>query len=269
MRTYCLALLLCFCSIATAAPKADLWGFWQASNADSIESISHSPWQSLLDRYVDAEHPSGITRFDYAAVSEADQQALDAYLLQLQEVDPRAYRKSEQMAYWLNLYNALTVQRVLAAYPVDTILKVDGGFFRRGPWNKKYLTIAGQKLSLNDIEHRILRPIWNDPRIHFAVNCASIGCPNLQPTVYAASELERQLDKAAVDYLTHARGMELVSNELLKLSQIFEWYSDDFGGAESAVLKSLLQYLPSDAAPRLADFSGNIEYQYDWDLNQP
>lgn len=269
MRVYCLALLWCFCSLAAAAPKAELWGFWQVSNETSTKVIDHSLWQSLLDGYLDAEHPSGVSRFDYAAVSEQDKKSLDNYLLQLQAVDPRGYRLVEQKAYWLNLYNALTVQRVLEAYPVDSILKVDGGLFRRGPWNKKYLTIAGQRLSLNDIEHRILRPIWQDPRIHFAVNCASIGCPNLQPKVYLASELERQLDQAAADYLRHPRAVEWVSSGLLQLSKIFEWYGDDFGVNESALLKSLQPYLPAAQAARLAGFQGRIEYRYDWELNQP
>ena len=269
MRGYFCGLLFAFCAAASAAPKAELWSFWQVSNETSTKRIDHSIWQSLLDVYLDAEHPSGVSRFDYASVSDKDKHSLDRYLLELQALDPRVFRLAEQKAYWLNLYNALTVQRVLKAYPVDSILKADGGIFRRGPWNKKYLTIAGQPLSLNDIEHRILRPIWQDSRIHFAVNCASIGCPNLQPEAYLASELERQLEQAAVDYLTHSRGIGWVGDDILKLSKIFDWYSDDFGGDESAVLRSLSSYLPTTQAAKLVGYKGRIEYHYDWSINQP
>lgn len=261
--------LLGFGSLASAAPKAELWPFWQASNEASTATVDHAAWQQILDRYLLVNHPSGISRFDYEAVSKSDVELLDSYLLQLQALDPRNHSKAEQYAYWVNLYNALTVQRVLLAYPVDSILKVDGGIFRRGPWNKKYLTIADQRLSLNDIEHRILRPIWQDPRIHFAVNCASLGCPNLLARAYSAKHMEMQLDEAAREYLGHKRGLSLSSGGVLKLSKIFSWYQSDFGTSEAGVLKTLSAYLPRPLQQKLEGFAGPIEYHYDWALNQP
>ena len=252
-----------------AAPKAELWPFWQAANESNSATINHAPWQQLLDRYLDANHPSGINRFDYAAVSKQDQAKLNSYLAQLQQLDPRAYSKAEQFAYWVNLYNAATVAKVLAAYPVDSILKVDGGLFRRGPWNKKYFSIAGQAVSLNDIEHRILRPIWQDERIHYAVNCASLGCPNLLPTVFQADQLEKQLDQATRDYLQHPRGLIVQPNGELLLSKIFDWYQMDFGADESALLEQLKPQLTSAQRRELERFNGRIRYHYDWSLNQP
>lgn len=252
-----------------AAPKAELWSFWQAANEASSATIDHAAWQQLLDRYLDANHPSGISRFDYAAVGEQDQAKLDSYLERLQQLDPRTYSKPEQFAYWVNLYNAATVAKVLAAYPVDSILKVDGGLFRRGPWNKKYFRIAGQAVSLNDIEHRILRPIWQDERIHYAVNCASLGCPNLQPMAFQADQLEFQLEQAARDYLQHSRGFQLLPNGDLKLSKIFAWYQADFGSDEASLLRRLKPYLRPAQQAALAHFGGQIDYHYDWALNHP
>lgn len=261
--------LLGFGPLANAAPKAELWAYWQTSNEENAAQVDHSPWQQLLDRYLVANHPSGITRFNYAAVSKSDLTLLADYLQQLQAIDPRRYAKAEQFAYWTNLYNALTVQRVLHAYPVDSILKVEGGIFRRGPWHKKHLQIANQRLSLNDIEHRILRPIWQDSRIHYAVNCASLGCPNLQPQVYRAEQIEQQLDQAAKDYLQHDRGVSLLTNGQLRLSKIFTWYQEDFGGSDEKLLETLLPYLSPKQQREVENYSGPIQYHYDWDLNQP
>ena len=126
----------------------------------------------------------GIARIGYGAVSDEDRKSLDAYIAALagHPGSRRALNRAEQQAYWINLYNALTVQVILDHYPVESIRDIDisPGLFADGPWGKKLVTIEGEAVSLDDIEHRILRPIWKDPRIHYAVNCASIGCPNLQ-----------------------------------------------------------------------------------------
>lgn len=143
-----------------------------------------------------------------------------------------------------------------------------GSFFRPGPWNEKLVTIEGQAVSLNDIEHRILRPIWQDPRIHFAVNCASIGCPNLLSEAFTAQNLETLLEKAARDYLAHPRGLDF-GEKSLTLSKIFDWYQVDFGNNESETLKTLSRWLPVGTAERLKAYNGRIKYQYDWALNQP
>lgn len=268
MRALLATLGLCWALALSAAPKADLWPYWQMADRHNAATVDHSQWQRLLDNYLDAEHASGVNRFNYAAVSQADTQALQNYIQTLQSIDPRQLNRNEQKAYWINLYNAHTVQLVLDAYPVKSILKVQGGIFSRGPWNKKTLDIAGQKLSLNDIEHRILRPIWQDSRIHFAVNCASIGCPNLLPQVFTAATTEQLLEQAARQYLAHPRGLALADSSL-RLSKIFDWYQSDFGSNETLMLRSLQRYVAADIAKRLENFSGDIEYHYDWDLNQP
>lgn len=128
--------------------------------------------------------------FRYAEVTKEDKTLLNDYLDQLSKLDPREFNRQEQYAYWVNLYNALTVKLILDNYPVASITKL-GGLFSFGPWDEKVFTVAGQTLTLNDIEHRILRPIWKDPRTHYAVNCASLGCPNLQSQAFTAQNTEQ------------------------------------------------------------------------------
>jgi len=126
----------------------------------------------------------------------------------------------------------------------------------------------GESLSLNDIEHRILRPIWQDPRIHYAVNCASFSCPNLRGTAFTAGNLEAILDQAARSYVNSRRGVALAGGRLT-LSSIYDWYASDFGRNEAEILAHLRQYAKPELASQLAAFKGRINYAYDWSLNEP
>ncbi len=251
---------------ASAAPRAELIDFWLASDERSSRVIDHQAWQDFLDHYLVADD-SGVNLLKYRDVSDADHQALKSYLNTLQAIDPRQYNRAQQMAYWINLYNALTVDIVLDAYPVKSILKIDGSFFSPGPWNKKTLKISNQKLSLNDIEHGILRPIWKDSRIHYAVNCASYSCPNLRATVYTAENVDDQLTLAAKDYINNPRGVAVDGKDLL-LSKIFDWYQIDFGNNERELLNTLANYAAPELAERLRKHDGDIDYDYDWSLNE-
>lgn len=265
MRTLlsaCTALLLLFTSHAFAAPKSDLWPIWDQSNEANAASFDHSRWQQMLDRYLVEKGQHNL--FNYEAVTAADKQALNQYITDLTALDPRNYSKAEQFAYWVNLYNALTVQLILDEYPVKSITKL-GGFLSFGPWDDKVTTIAGQSLTLNDIEHRILRPIWQDPRIHYAVNCASLGCPNLASTAFTAENSEVLLDNAAKQFTNSPKGASINGNTLT-LSSIYDWYGVDFGHNEQAILGAIDQY--RDGEP-LKGWSGKIDYDYDWSLNKP
>ncbi len=131
------------------------------------------------------------------------------YLQSLQGISISGYNRKEQQAYWINLYNALTVDLIISRFPVASIrdINISPGLLARGPWGAKLFTVEGEKLSLDDIEHRILRPIWKDERIHYGVNCASLGCPNLQPAAYTGENTEALLDKGAKEFINHARGV--------------------------------------------------------------
>jgi hypothetical protein len=262
------AIMALCCGLATAAPKAELQAYWDQSDPGNGAAIDHSAWQGLLDRYLDTHHASGVNRFAYAAVSGADRAALDAYLAGLQALDPRRYARPEQEAYWINLYNALTVRQVLAHYPVASIRDIGGSLFSRGPWDDPIARVAGRELSLNDIEHGILRPIWRDPRIHYAVNCASIGCPNLADRAYTRDHLEALLERGAREYVNHPRGADWRDGRM-RVSSLYDWYQDDFGGTETGVVGHLLRYARAGLAERLRGDAGPLAYDYDWSLNKP
>ena len=253
---------------AAAAPEADLWPRWQAHDASSTATIDHGAWAAFLDSYL-VERGDGANLVRYAAVSQADGRKLDAYLDKLAGIQISDYSRPVQFAYWVNLYNALTIDVVLDHYPVDSIRDIDisPGWFSSGPWGADLVTVEGTALSLNDIEHRILRPIWQDPRIHYAVNCASIGCPDLRSDPYTAERLDAQLDAAARAYINDPRGAE-VTGGTLTVSKIYTWYQNDFGDSDAGVIRHLRQYADAQLAARLESLSGIGDSRYDWSLNE-
>ena len=251
-----------------SAPKADLWPRWQKQDTASTEKIDHNAWDAFLKKYLVAPHPSGINRIRYASVAPEDRKALKDYLKSLQSLAISSYKHTEQRAYWINLYNALTVDLVLSRFPVESIrdINISPGLFARGPWGAKLLTIEGEKLSLDDIEHRILRPIWKDNRVHYAVNCASLGCPNLQPAAYTSENTEVLLDKGAREYVNHPRGLG-IKNGKLHVSSVYVWFQEDFGGSAEGLMEHWAKYANKALADALQNYSGGLEHDYDWQLN--
>ena len=252
---------------AAAAPPEPI-PMWNASDESSTATIDHGPWQRLLDAHLQ-EHESGINRFDYGGLkANAEHRGkLSSYLLGLTGLDPRRYSRNEQKAYWINLYNALTVDVIVGRYPVDSIRDIKSGLFTPGPWKLELIAIGGRKLTLDDIEHGILRPIWRDPRIHYAVNCASMGCPNLAPEAYRSDNLERLLEKGARDYVNHPRGMSVQDGDLV-LSSLYEWFKVDFGDTDAGVFAHLRRYCTPDNAEML-EGRDDFDDRYDWALNAP
>ena len=255
-------------SPAQSAPKPDLWPRWEANDARSTTVVDHAAWGAFLQKYLVANHPSGVNRVRYGAVTPEDRRSLEDYVGRLAAVRVAGLNRPEQKAYWINLYNALTVRVILEHYPVKSIRDIRlGGFFSSGPWDAKLVTVEGEKVSLNDIEHRILRPIWRDNRIHFAVNCASVGCPNLAAEPFTAANTERLLDEAARAYVNHPRGVS-VEDGRLTASSIYDWYQADFDGSEEGVLRHFRQYAAPALAASLTSVSGSFRYRYDWGLNE-
>ena len=250
---------------ASAAPKANLWTYWDNADPQSTIQIDHSSWQLLLSIYVH-ENPDRINRVSYKNFSNQHTLLLDSYIQELSAISPTHLKKNSQLAYWINLYNALTVQLVLSHPRKKSIMKMKSSFFSIGPWDDELLTIEGKAVTLNDIEHRILRPIWRDHRLHFALNCASIGCPNLSKTAYTSGNAQALLQKAQSNYLNHPRGLSFVNNKLL-LSSIFKWYQVDFSEDEKGLKAYLAAELPQKAQ-RILSSNDSIAYDYDWDLNE-
>ncbi|MFQ5534990.1 MAG: DUF547 domain-containing protein [Sphingomonadales bacterium] len=254
-------------SIAQAAPRAKLWHRWSAHDPQSSVTVDHGDWNRLLANYV-VRGGDDVNRLEYAAVGEDDRKRLRNYLAMLGRTPVSRLSRDEQFAYWINLYNALTVNLVLDHYPVTSIRKIGGGPFSAGPWGRKIFAVEGVELSLDDIEHRILRPLWRDPRIHYAVNCAAVGCPELAARAYQATQMEEMLESAARRYVNHPRGVAL-ANHRLKVSSIYVWYREDFGGGDSQVIAHLKAYAAPDLARALSDIKRIDSHDYDWSLNDP
>ncbi len=263
----CVPMLYGFSLEALFAPKARLWDVWSTYAEPPVLRVDHSAWDRILERYVRTDE-SGINRFDYGSMTTADREALDSYLGRLQKLRVSGMSRRQQLAYWINLYNAKTVQIVLDHYPVKSIRKINlGGLLKRGPWKAQVLKVEDRKLSLNDIEHRILRPIWKDPRIHYGVNCASIGCPNLQRQSFTADNSEKLLNQGASEYVNHPRGVAFKEDGSLRLSSIYKWFKSDFGDSKAQVIEHLKRFAKPGLKQRLSGARKISDYDYDWSLN--
>ncbi len=253
---------------ALAAPSAEPWPRWERQDTASARVIDQRPWGMILRRYV-RPGSDGVNRFAYRAVTPADRAALEADLQRLAGIPISGYARAEQRAFWINLYNELTVLVILQHQPVESITQINltpGLFSAGGPWDAKLIRVEGEPLSLNDIEHRILRPIWRDPRTHYAVNCASLGCPNLQPEPFTAANMEAMLERAAVQYVNHPRGFQ-VREGSLTVSSIYAWYRADFGGSDARVIEHLRGYAQPEKRATLAGITRISHNVYDWQLN--
>ncbi|MEL6545704.1 MAG: DUF547 domain-containing protein, partial [Myxococcota bacterium] len=212
----------------------------------------------------------GIRRIDYEAALP-ERARLDSYVARLQGTAPLTLNRDEQRAYWINLYNAETIRVILDHYPVESIkdINLEGSGLFGGPWNAPRLKVNGEALSLNNIEHGILRPLWADPRIHYAVNCASLGCPNLAAEAYTAANSETLLEAQARDFVAHPRGVAIDEDGDVRLSNIYLWYRKDFGMSDREVLDHVATYASPERAAQLKAADSIDSYDYDWRLNNP
>ena len=265
-----MALFAAIILLAAPVRAEEAWEEWTAFEETSQMSVDHGPWAKLLKKYVKSRK-KGPNLVDYAGLkaNEADKAALDAYVAALEGVTVSELNRDEQYSYWANLYNALTVKVVTEHYPVKSIkdIGISPGFFSSGPWKAKLLTIEGRKVSLDDIEHRILRPIWKDPRTHYVLNCASIGCPDLPVKPLDPAKLDAQLDAAAKAYIGAERGARFEEGRLI-LSSIYDWYGSDFGGKPAAIIAHLKEFAPAALKAKLEETRRIYDYEYDWSLNE-
>lgn len=233
------------------------------SVVEQTQPAQHAAWTVLLSKYV-SDSADGVNRFDYGGLKEhaADSAALDAYINSFASMKISQLPRDEQYVAWVNLYNAVTVQYIRDRYPTKTI---KNSLF--GPWKKIFTTAEGREISLNDIEHEVLRKDWSEPRTHYAVNCASFGCPNLKPTAWETATLEEDLDAAARAYINHPRGVTIRKDGALQVSTIYKWFKKDFGTKEAKVIEHLLQYAEPELAEKINARPDIKSYKYDWSLN--
>jgi hypothetical protein len=204
---------------------------------------------------------------DYAGLKRDGLGDLKRYLRRLQAVDPAKLSRDEQFAFWTNLYNAKTVEIIIGHYPVNSIRDIrPTNALIPGPWRAKVLKVTGASLSLDDIEHAIMRPIWRDPRIHYVVNCAAVSCPNLADRAYTASALEGMLENAAMAYINSPYGIRFNGSKAV-VSSLYDWYSSDFGGSAPRILAHIRKYAGPALADKIAGVTQIAGYEYDWALN--
>lgn len=237
------ALLLCCLALCLAAPV----------------SADDAVYAELLGAYVHA----GVV--DYAGL-KADEARLDAYLAELSHTDTAALDLESRKAFYINAYNAWTLKLILTAWPGVKSIKELGGLFS-GPWSRELVRIEGKVLTLDEVEHGILRkPPFTDPRIHFAVNCASRSCPPLRPEPYAGDRLDAQLEDATESFI-NAPGNTVVDGDLVWVSRIFDWYGEDFGDAPLDFVRRHARGELMEKLDALGDRARVRFLDYDWSLN--
>jgi len=227
----------------------------------SSKPISHEIWDALVQQHVNAD--DGLV--DYKGFIQ-DSTRLNEYLELLSNHHPndKHWNRDERLAYWINAYNAFTVKLIVDHYPVESIKDIKNGIpFVNTVWDIKFIEIEGEEYDLNNIEHGIIRPRFEEPRIHFAVNCASISCPKLRNRAYTADKLDAQLTQQARDFLSDESKNQLSSNQV-KLSKIFTWYGGDFKKDGQTIIDYINQYASTEV-----NKGAEIEYMdYNWALNE-
>ena len=229
-----------------------------AASGWSKATVDHSLYGELLNKYV----KNGVV--DYQGFKN-DEPLLDQYLETLENIEVNSLSRDEQFAFYVNAYNAWTIKLILGAYPGIKSIKDLGNIFK-SPWEKEIVRINGRVLTLDDIEHEILRPQFNDPRVHFAVNCASKSCPPLISEPYRGSTLNRQLDNAAQAFINDPKSNYLKGNELY-VSRIFKWFAEDFNDDPVGFF---LKYAEGDFKKELLAQKDTVKIvylSYDWSLN--
>jgi hypothetical protein len=228
-------------------------------NTDS-RPITHEQWDALVKKHV------GTDGFVHYKAFLQDTAALDRYLRHLESAHPndKNWSRNEQMAYWINAYNAYTVRLILRNYPLESIKDIKKGVaFINSVWDLKFIKIQGFTYDLNNIEHNILRPVFKDARIHAAINCASYSCPRLLNEAYTAERLEAQLDASMRSFVNDPLRNQITA-EKAKVSEIFKWFRGDFERDAGSVR----QYLNRYATLKLSDKTDIGHLDYDWKLNE-
>lgn len=238
-----------------------------AAQRVSVERIDHSAWDALLQKYVDGR---GFVDYSAWKASASDQQALDGYLRHLSSASLSGSSSREtRLAFWINAYNAVTVRGILREYPTTSIRNHTAKLFGYNIWKDLVLPVEGKNYSLEQIEHEVLRKM-SEPRIHFAIVCASIGCPRLLNRAYSASELDEQLSANAKAFFADKSKFTFdARRRTIQVSPILEWFATDFGATSAEQLRTIAPYLPDEAARKLAlSESASVSYlDYDWNLN--
>lgn len=237
-------------------------GRWAAYLPGSRQTVDHRIWDSFLVRYRRVRS-DGVALLPYGEITQAEQELLDGYLSSLAAVRVSTLDRPEQLAFWLNLHNALVVRLVTRHYLVLSVRDIDpsGG----GPWGRPIVEVEGVRLSLADIRDRILRGIWHDARLHYGFNYGAVGSPSLPARAFAGADVDLQLDQLALEFVNHPRAVWIDKGNLV-LSSLYDWFAADFGGPGAPVLAHLRLYAAADLRPWLSP-DARVDFAFDWSLN--
>lgn len=254
---------------------------FESSQADTNQSsvtltqssdISYNNYAQVLSQYVNKQG-----KVNYQSLQQ-NRQPLDSFNQSVASLSPQVYQswtENEQIAFWINIYNSLTLEAIIDNYPVDSIKDIPG------VWKRLQFTVMGEELTLDQIEHEILRKDFDEPRLHMGIVCASIGCPILRQEPFIGDKLDQQLDEQTLAFLALERNFQINKEEnKVYLSSIFKWFGEDFEskfavenqfagqGKERAVLNFIGQYLENQNQTYLKQGDYQISYlNYDWSLN--
>ncbi len=222
----------------------------KTNSFQSIKTVDHSKWDTLLKKHV-----SSNGNVNYKGFLK-DKAALEGYLDILEaNVPSKSWSRNATLAYWINTYNAFTVKLIIDNYPVKSIKEISN------PWGKKFITLGGQKYSLEQIEHEILRKM-GEPRIHFAINCASFSCPNLLNEAYTEAELSKQLAEVSKNFIND-KTKNTITKSKIEISEIFNWFGGDF-----KTKGSLIDFLNQYSSTKIDSKAKTTFKNYNWNLNE-
>jgi len=264
--TAALGLAIGFFAVTNAATaKEPLGRSWPAGQQISMDEIDHAGFDSLLKKHVDKD---GFVNYPAWHKSKEDRQALSKYLVHLSQASPTSKASREgQLAFWINAYNAVTLEGILQVYPTDSIRKHTAKLGGYNIWQQLPLLVDGKPYSLEDIEHKVLRKM-GEPRIHFAIVCASVGCPRLLNEAYVGEKLDAQLATNATDFFSRPQNFQVDRSGAIKASSILDWFGTDFGATPAEQFGYLKPYLPKAAQAVATQPNVRVSFlDYDWSLN--
>jgi hypothetical protein len=243
--------------IITTALAAFLLCFTSSAVAADGDVVDPGPFDSILKTYVD-----GSGNVDYAGIKESEtaRKKLDLYVESLADADPQGHSTDARLAFWLNAYNALVIDAVVERWPVSSPMKVDGFF--DGITHE----VAGRSMTLDAIEHKYIRPTFEEPRIHFVLVCAAESCPRLRQQALTAANVESSMEAAAREFIPKAT--ELKDEKTVVTSKLFEWFGEDFEKAAGSVKAYLAKYTDGEVAEALKKSETKVRFSdYSWKIN--
>ncbi len=240
--------------------------YWLQYDPESRYIVSHAPWDEFLGKYVETDN-KGINRIAYARVSNEDKKILHNYLNGLAAIPVTKLNRNEQLAYWLNLYNAIVVSVVMENYPVGSFKDIDSRYLGPEVYNHSRIAVEGKGLNLNDVRDKIIRYIWLDERVYYGLNDAAVGSPNIQKNAFTAGNARYMLTRAAHQFINSERGVKIKPNGDVIISKIYKDYRHNFGGSNNAILTHLRHYADPGLKTALDNKQSINGYQFNDDLN--